>query len=214
MDNDGTENIWKALEKESLMGVKYHLALDPSNLNKNDVTKNFTPLHWASQEGHLEIAKYLLLSKSAQVDPKNKYNETPLMWACGRGHFIIVNLLLDKGANINFLNIDRDTPLHYAVDGNHLDVVKLLIQRGADTTKRNKCGKAPLDLAISKKHSSILNCLHSLWHLYEFKYIKNMYWINRQLNIKFHPPRNFLIFLYYTKERFASDIKWQNIESL
>ena len=159
LDNERTEDIWKALEKGSLKGVKFCIAQDPSNLNKTDVVgNNFTPLHYASQKGHLEIAKYLL-SKSAQVDPKDKWDQTPLFWACNSGHVSIANLLLDKGADIDNLNINRATPLHAAVSGNHLDVVKLLIQWGTDRTIKDKWGRTPLDLAISIKHSAIVNYL-------------------------------------------------------
>ena len=160
LDNDGTEDIWEAAAKGSLKGVKYHLALDPSNLNKNHVESG-SPLHWASNEGHFEIVKYLL-SKSALVDPKNKGNQTPLILACHRGHVSIVNLLLDKGADINNLDINRNTPLIFAIYGNYLNVVKLLIQRGADRTIKNNRGDTPLQYAIHfKGRTSIVNYLRS-----------------------------------------------------
>ena len=133
IDKDGTEDIWQAVLKGSLAGVKYHFAQNPSTLNKKHGYEDFTVLHLASIKGHFEIAKYLL-SKLAQVDAPNKFNKTPLMYACLHCHISIVNLLLDKGADINHLDINRETPLYDAVKGKHLEIVKLLIDRGADRT--------------------------------------------------------------------------------
>lgn len=36
-----------------------------------------TPLHWAVQNGHLQVAEYLI-SNGAQMDVQNKFNLTPL----------------------------------------------------------------------------------------------------------------------------------------
>ena len=130
LDKDNTDNVWDATETGSLLGVKYFLAQDPSNLEKQDEDYyTCRPLHYASQNGHLHIVQHLL-SKRAEIDPLDSDEDTPLIEACQYGHLSIVNFLLDKGSNINHRSINMDTPLHRVVRVNKLDVVKGLIERG------------------------------------------------------------------------------------
>jgi ankyrin repeat protein len=52
------------------------------------------------KEGHTEIVQ-LLLEKGADVNAKNKYGRTALIYATERGYTEIVQLLLEKGADVN-----------------------------------------------------------------------------------------------------------------
>lgn len=58
----------------------------------------YTPLHWAAQYGHLEVAS-LLLGKGAGPSEKADYRDTPLHLACLLGHGAMVALLLESGAD-------------------------------------------------------------------------------------------------------------------
>lgn len=58
----------------------------------------YTPLHWASQYGHLEVAS-LLLGNGAGPSEKADYRDTPLHLACLLGHGAVVALLLESGAD-------------------------------------------------------------------------------------------------------------------
>ncbi|KAK7409434.1 hypothetical protein QQX98_008395 [Neonectria punicea] len=53
----------------------------------------------AAESGHEGIVK-LLLEKGANVEAKDDYGWTPLLWAAENGHEGIVKLLLEKGADI------------------------------------------------------------------------------------------------------------------
>ena len=74
----------------------------------------------------------LLLQHGADVDVKNKYGLTPLMWAANNGHSDIASLLLQHGANIEAKDEDGRTPLMYASSWGHTDTASLLLQHGAD----------------------------------------------------------------------------------
>lgn len=63
----------------------------------------WTPLHYASAKGQLEVAEFLL-SKGALVDSLNLGGTTPLMMAVQSGNINLVKLLLDKGANLQLRN--------------------------------------------------------------------------------------------------------------
>jgi ankyrin repeat protein len=58
----------------------------------------------------------LLIDKGADVNAKNKYNETPLFYAVKiKDNIEIVKLLIDKGVDVNAKNKYNETPLFYAV---------------------------------------------------------------------------------------------------
>ena len=129
---NGTEHIFDAAIKGSLAGVKYWYAKDPTSIHrKNAYDRNNTPLHYASEKGHLAIVQFLL-SNGVDVDAGDSHNLTPLMLASIKGHVAVVEALLDKGADANHRNIHNRTPLQAAVAYNHLAVVKALRERGAD----------------------------------------------------------------------------------
>ena len=51
------------------------------DVNKKD-WEGFTPLHIVLQEGHFEVAGFLLRHKDIKVDEKNNYGVTPAQVPC------------------------------------------------------------------------------------------------------------------------------------
>ena len=74
----------------------------------------WTPLHYASSRGHLEVAQFLL-ANGAIVDSMSPGNTTPLMMAVQSGNEQLVKLLLDKGTDIQLRNTNGLTALDIAV---------------------------------------------------------------------------------------------------
>ena len=58
-----------------------------------------SPLHFASQYGHVETAEVLLRAGISR-DARTKVDRTPLHVAAQEGHIDIVELLLQNGADI------------------------------------------------------------------------------------------------------------------
>ncbi|MFP3033164.1 MAG: ankyrin repeat domain-containing protein, partial [Wolbachia sp.] len=52
-----------------------------------------TPLNEAAQMGYLDVVRYLVEKKDANIYIKNTYNNTPLDSACSKGHKDIVEYL-------------------------------------------------------------------------------------------------------------------------
>jgi len=85
-------------------------------------------LCWASQNGHLEVVKFLV-SKGANI---HAVDDRALQLASQYGHLAVVKFLVSKGANIHS---DDDFALQVACENGHLAVVKAL---EAHIKKENK----------------------------------------------------------------------------
>ena len=64
-----------------------------------DIGKS-SPIHYASNFGHLEIVKYLV-GRGAGIEVKDTTGHTPLMYASFEGHEEIVKYLLSVGASVD-----------------------------------------------------------------------------------------------------------------
>lgn len=108
-----------------------------------------TALHIAALQGNTEAMEALLVAPGIEVDARDKYQHTPLMYASENGHVPAAQLLLDNKANINLegITLVRNltqpyfsplshkkkiwTALHYAAYNNQPDMVEFLINNGA-----------------------------------------------------------------------------------
>jgi ankyrin repeat protein len=105
-----------------------------------------TPLHEATQTGHIDAVR-LLLAYGADVRACRSYQITPLHWA---GNVDIARLLLDAGASLNAVDRVGKTPLHDAVIAGHSDVVQYLLERGAGVFALSTYDGTPLHAAAKR----------------------------------------------------------------
>jgi len=86
----------------------------------------------AAKKGDAAAVKSLL-AKSADVNAKTRYNQTPLMLAAMQGHIGIVKILIEAGADLNVTDTfyKSVTALSAAADRGHAEIVKLLLEKGA-----------------------------------------------------------------------------------
>ena len=88
---------------------------------------------------------------------------TPLLWAAGNGHDVIVGLLLAKDStdpNLKDRGIFIDTPLCLAAENGHEAVVKLLLATGrVDVNLSDFHGFTPLCLAAKNGHEAVIKLL-------------------------------------------------------
>lgn len=122
---------------------------------KND---GWTPLHSASQEGHVKLAE-LLIQHGADVGSRNDDSWTPLHSASQEGRIKIAELLLHHGADVGSRENDGSTPLHSASQEGHVGLAELLIQHGADIDSRDNKLESPLHLAALKGDIDIVKLL-------------------------------------------------------
>lgn len=112
---------------------------------------NWTPLHFAANEGHLEIIKLLLTQKDIKVDSLSKANRTALHLACIRGHVGIVRALHEKQANINISDHEGNTALHFASENGNTDIIIFLMKEceGVNFRARNNLGQTSHEICAN-----------------------------------------------------------------
>ena len=107
-----------------------------------------TLLHYAADNGHINIAT-LLLDKKAHIEAQTENNWTSLHVAAYKGHAEVVSFLLDNKAHIEAQNEDGQTPLFLAINNGCVDIVKLLIRHRAYTDSESKTGNTALSAILS-----------------------------------------------------------------
>ncbi|MGO9120452.1 MAG: ankyrin repeat domain-containing protein [Desulfomonilaceae bacterium] len=126
--------------------------------NKPDIDGLQHLVRTYSQQGELSNLEELL-RKGVDVNEKDRYCRTALMYACRRGHLETMTLLLDKGADINAQNDFGWTALMEASLWGRFDVVNVLVNRGADVNVKDNWGATALMLASSNGHTVIVKLL-------------------------------------------------------
>jgi len=111
-----------------------------------------TPLHYASQEGCLEVIR-VLLENGAQIDVTDEYGKTPLFYACQFGQRLAAKKLLTHRANKTIKDEKGRLPIDIAQENKHNDVVRLLEQ---NTIKpKNKKNNRKAQKKAPKSQSSL-----------------------------------------------------------
>ena len=90
---------------------------------------------------------------------KNEYGYTPLIYAVYNDRLEIVKLLLDCGADVNKQNIYGNTALILATSKNNIEMVKLLLNVGADIDKQNNLGYTALIFAAYRNNREMVKLI-------------------------------------------------------
>jgi len=73
------------------------LLLAGHNINARN-RGNWTPLHYASENGHVDMVRLLIEWGGVELNVRECNGKTALGWAISEGHTEIERLLRDKGA--------------------------------------------------------------------------------------------------------------------
>ena len=140
-----------------------------------------TALHAASASGAVECVRALLATE-ADVNRKNKYGDSPITLAAGRGHDKSLNLLLQAGVNDG----DITHSLISATENGNSKCIGLLLEAGADVNIRNTTGETPLHLVVNKQYNMSTDALQLL-----IKYGAGVNAIDREQNTALHFASSF-----------------------
>ncbi|GFR60728.1 DCN1 protein 2 [Elysia marginata] len=84
----------------------------------------------------------------ADLNLRNKWQESALMLACGAGQWMTVDFLTLHGAILNTKNIWGETPLMYAAENGHNLVVDILLKRGSHVNETDEKDETALMHAV------------------------------------------------------------------
>lgn len=131
------------------------------NIRATDSEKGieqFTALHIAAANGHVEILQ-ILLDHKAFVNAQDKSGLTPLMAASEMGNNVAVILLLDKGAEINQQDYEGLSPLLLSAMAGRHDVARILLSHEADVDLADGSFLTPLMIAAQQGDTEMVEIL-------------------------------------------------------
>jgi hypothetical protein len=131
--------------RDSLDPTKYKDLVADINAKGLD---EFTPLHFAANEGQLEAVK-VLLENGAKVDSTSSSGRTPLHIACNRGNKGIIELLVNSGANVDVQDKDGNTPAHIMSEAGYQEALEWFVQRNPDLTLKNVYNETAMEIAAN-----------------------------------------------------------------
>lgn len=122
----------------------------------------YTLLHWAAQEGFVEVAK-VLVEFGAAVNAVDDNDMTPLYNAAGGtgNDFEMVKALIELGADVNNYSQRIGAAIHNAVAWENTEIVKLLLASGADLNVVDEEGQTPLFFAATAENVNLAALLIS-----------------------------------------------------
>jgi hypothetical protein len=120
--------------------------------------KDLYNLNSAIETGKTNLAK-LLIAAGANVNARDNYGRTVLLWAVEYGRTEIVKLLITEGADVNARDNDCYTALIEAVHNGHTVIAQLLIAAGADVHARDNNGLTALMYAARNGRTEIVKIL-------------------------------------------------------
>ena len=119
-----------------------------------------TPLHVASEKGHVD-AVHVLLNHGAHVNSQDNANWMPLHFASYEGNLEVVQLLLEHEAALDAQSNAGYTPVFLASQSGHLEVMRLLLSNGADVHIVSS-GYTPFQIATEEGYHEIAQLLQSM----------------------------------------------------
>src|SRR5579863_8721113 len=149
-----SDGFYLAIRNNDLPGLRS--LVKTADVNTKDQHES-TPLMYAAVYGSLD-AMQLLLGAGADVNAKNAFDATALLWCAGDP--AKVRLLVERGASVNARSKQGRTPLIIAAaqDGNS-ETVKLLLEKGADVSARTQGQNTPLHEAAEANDTEMLRLL-------------------------------------------------------
>jgi ankyrin repeat protein len=146
----GRTAFWLAAATGATAALRLLYSKRKSAVNAICKSTGWTSLHAAVFWNHVAVVNLLLSEMRAQVDPGDKYGQTPLMRAALDGKEEMVEKLLLHGAKVDACDLDQRTALMLAANRNRLGTVKLLLQQGkANRLLADKNGRTAKDFAAS-----------------------------------------------------------------
>ncbi len=145
--NYTSNKLIRAAQYNDVDEVKRLIGMGKKINVKNLASDGNFPLHYAVENGNVEIVE-LLLNAGAKVTVKNYEKRTPLMMLDEDASADMVNMLLRSGAAINAVDKNKNTVLILAAGNASEEIVRVLLLNGANMNAQNKKGRTALMQAV------------------------------------------------------------------
>ena len=158
---DYTAKLHRAVMTNKVNAVKRYIKKGGS-VNYREGARGWTPLLFATESGHTDIAK-ILIENGADVNMASSEDKvSPLQRAASKGNVDLVSHYLDKGAEIDYQDYRlRSTALMWAAANGHDKVASVLLEQGALINVRGNRGESALLLAVSAQNVDLVKLLLS-----------------------------------------------------
>ena len=138
--------------------VKFLVTEFSPDLNARGFFDDVTPLHLASRDGNVEVAR-VLLKHGADVNARDISKWTPLRHALDKGHVEVARVLIEKGADVGAQGVDDWMPLHWASRHGQAELAQVLLEHGADQDAKDIHGWTPWRRALDEGHVEVVRVL-------------------------------------------------------
>ena len=128
----------------------------PQDVNSQSFKDASAPLHLASENGHVGLAR-MLVERGADVSAQDEDGWSALHFASLKGHVDLVWTLVEHSADMSAQN--GWMALHLALENGHMDLARMLVQCGADVSAQKKDGWTVLHLALENGHMNLARVL-------------------------------------------------------
>lgn len=134
--------------------------------NVNATDKGMTPLYYAIDHRHFDVA-LLLLQRHADPNIVDEHGQTALMLATGGGDAALVEALVDAGATVNAQDDSGDSALLDAIwvsstenfvqnfTPQNVAIIQLLLAAHADPNVKDKKGWSPLKVIYARSTGAV-----------------------------------------------------------
>lgn len=129
-----------------------------ANPNLKDLDER-TPLHVATEKGHLKLVELLVDKFRASVHERTKDGSTLMHLASKSGNPYISSVFIKKGVALYMPNKRGIKAIHLASMTGNLDVVKSVLQKGEKVDVRTNEGFTALHLAVQSNKPDIVETL-------------------------------------------------------
>jgi ankyrin repeat protein len=124
-------------------------------------TTGWTPLSWASYQGHLDIVR-TLVEHGAKVDPKAHFDKEILLFPSVTGDVELLRCLLNAGAEVNAVDDSALAKGQTALLVVHESTVPVLLEHGADPKATSRQGLTLMHRAATFEDAALIKRIISL----------------------------------------------------